>query len=282
MRRLLGVTILALAALLWVGAPEGQTQAQMIPSSATPDPRIPTPCQEAYTTHIPPCVSGASVWSGWTGLAHYWYLQEAAGVRDDAAGANDLTDNNTVTSGAGKNGDAASFAKLNTEYLSSADSAAFYLTGGKTFVFWVYPLDAVDNRAIFAEQSGAGNNYIAYLVAGTNRVDTYTYDTDGVSFSEIQSAAACTAGQWCLVFVWYDPADKKMHIQINNNAPEAAPAALPHGPRETNPPFTIGATGTPGFPHEGLIDEGAVFSVVITSDVRAGIWAAGAGRYYPN
>ncbi len=54
-------------------------------------------------------------------LAAWWSFDEASGARNDSHGSSHLTDNNTVTSAAGKKSNAASFASANAEYLNRSD-----------------------------------------------------------------------------------------------------------------------------------------------------------------
>ena len=76
---------------------------------------------------------------GTTDLVACWDLDEDSGTREDEAGNNDLTDNNTVGSAAGKTGNAASFVRANSEYLSIADNPALSMsTGTYTITGWFY------------------------------------------------------------------------------------------------------------------------------------------------
>src|SRR4051794_40520428 len=78
-------------------------------------------------------------------LVSYWKLDEAStGVapvtRNDSHGTNHLTDNNTVTSAAGKLGNAAQFTAANSESLSRIDNASLRF-GDEDFslAFWFWP-----------------------------------------------------------------------------------------------------------------------------------------------
>lgn len=51
-------------------------------------------------------------------LISWWPMDETSGTRVDSHGANDLTDNNTVTYAAGKVGNSALFTEANSEYLT--------------------------------------------------------------------------------------------------------------------------------------------------------------------
>lgn len=66
-------------------------------------------------------------------LVAHWKLDESSGTRNDSKGANHLTDNNTVTSAAGKLGDAADFESSNSERLTLADNADMSLGSNSDF-----------------------------------------------------------------------------------------------------------------------------------------------------
>ena len=72
-----------------------------------------------------------------TSLVSYYELEETSGERADSHGSDTLTDNNTVTSGTGIQGDAAVFVSTNSEYLSDTTHSA--PTGGnpRSFSCWV-------------------------------------------------------------------------------------------------------------------------------------------------
>src|SRR5690348_11404000 len=63
-------------------------------------------------------------WALTDSLVGYWKLDEASGSRADSAGANTLTDNNTVAGLAGLISNAGDFERDNSESLSIADNAA--------------------------------------------------------------------------------------------------------------------------------------------------------------
>lgn len=71
-----------------------------------------------------------------TNLVSYWELEESSGTREDSHGANDLTDNNTVLYGTGKQGNGADFEATNSEYLNVASSLGAY-NDTFTYSFWV-------------------------------------------------------------------------------------------------------------------------------------------------
>ena len=101
------------------------------------------------------------VWS--SGYAGVWHLNEASGTRaDSTSGNNDLTDNNTVASAAGKFGNAADLERSNSEKLTITDAAQTGLdpVGNLiTFGAWVKPESVGSTAGIFDKESGSGDGY---------------------------------------------------------------------------------------------------------------------------
>lgn len=129
-----------------------------------------------------------------TGLVSYWKLDEASGTRVDSIGNNDLTDNNTVTSGTGQSGNAASFASANSEYLSITDAAQVGLeTDEFTILAWNKPDTPSGTRAVVAKVTGAvGDSAGGYFIYndGANNILAYVDSLDLVD------AVNPTSGVW--------------------------------------------------------------------------------------
>src|SRR6267378_4108573 len=94
-----------------------------------------------------------------TGLAGYWKLDEVSNgsapvTRVDSAGTNDLTDNNTTPSAAGKISNAINPLLANSEFLSHVSNATLQ-TGNIDFTLtaWVQIADNANNRSIISKGS---------------------------------------------------------------------------------------------------------------------------------
>jgi len=109
-----------------------------------------------------------------------WHMQEASGTRYDSSGnGNDLTDNNTVASTAGKIGTAADFEKDNSESLNRADSASTSITDDLSIVAWYKPETIATNHRI-ANKSYFGANKASYSFFITSDGSLQTsYSDDG-------------------------------------------------------------------------------------------------------
>lgn len=102
-----------------------------------------------------------------TGLVAYWNLNEASGARADSLGVETLTDNATVTSQVGKQGNAAQFTAANLEYLSHADDAPLSLGAGVRMTLAGWFLFTSTTMALVGKWGGSGNfEYLLYLSSG--------------------------------------------------------------------------------------------------------------------
>lgn len=216
------------------------------------------------------------------GLVSYWPLDETSGIRYDAVGGNDLTDNNTV--GAvlrGPEGTVASFVAANSESLSVADNPtlAFGEAGeGCTLAVWT-------------RLTGASSGYGQILGRGWSggrpiEVTTETGATTPLYFrieagGSVQTSTAYPQDSgWHLVLLWFDPSDKKARLSIDNGTPVVSTAAANAALDPTTAPFEIGG-GTGGVGSiTGNLGEAAIWNRVLTSDERTALFASGNGLRY--
>ncbi len=93
------------------------------------------------------------------GLVSYWSLDEpsaAAGAvtRADSIGSNNLTDNNTVASAPyGPTGTVSAYLNANSEYLTVTTPTALQKAHDRSFAFWFYNTDIVNQRGIFSQEN---------------------------------------------------------------------------------------------------------------------------------
>lgn len=218
----------------------------------------------------------------------YWKLEEASGVRDDAHSTYDLTDNNTVTSGTGKIGDAALFAEATSEYLSSTTSLGIDMSSYFTYNFWVKITalpDASEVEYLFYWRNGAttdkkGDDQIQlYNDAGTQQIYIVRRDSDG---SDQQGANyTLTAGTWFMLTCTWDGSNHKLYIN-GSGTPTITQASTRTGTNTgTDTYFKMG--GDPGDNRfvDGMIDEFGVWSRVLTSSEITELYNSGDGLQYP-
>lgn len=158
-----------------------------------------------------------------TGLVSWWDGAETSGVLIDAHGTNHLTDNNTVTSAAGKvtytAEDASQFVVANSEYLSVTSNSSLQ-TGDIAFSLagWVY-LDSLTNyRAIITKWVNDGNlEYsMTYAPAADNKFRLFV-SADGVATVNVLSTLPAVAtSNWYFVVAYHDPTANTIGISVNN------------------------------------------------------------------
>ena len=220
---------------------------------------------------------------GRTGLVSWWPLDEASGPRADSHGSNTLTDVNTVGSAAGKVGTAADFETSSAEELTIADNASLSVGGNGplTVAAWVYAESMGDDRGVIGKWNadGAGSEYVlaaynvGFVFAAQNSSDTQVT----IFESTVGAPAPAT---WYYVVAWYDPADGKLRIQVNNQTASVSAASLSGGIRDGTEHFRVGGYNALSPRWDGLIDEAFIAKRVYTADEREWLYNSGAGRSY--
>jgi len=212
-----------------------------------------------------------------TGLVSHWKLEETGTTdnRVDSAGSNDLTPVNTVPSGTGIQGNAASFNRANSEYLKITDAAqsGLDLTGDHTINMWI-------KRASTNWMGLYSHNYTdtsgGQLYYNTSNQLQAIYD-NGIDLSVAQTL---TVGTWYMISVTYNDTTKRLDIWVNGssigNATGSGSIANP------TVDFLLGVsrwTGLQGY-FDGLIDEVSVWSRVLSGTDLTAIYNSGSGIPY--
>lgn len=211
---------------------------------------------------------------GVTGLVSWWSLNETSGTRNDSHGSNHLTDNNTVGSTTGKQGNAANFISANTEYLSRADP---FVLSQFTLAAWVNLTDKSTSYMI-ASKWGTPNKEIMMMYFQT--VDRFVCfgSADGTANSAQVNAdafGAPSAGTWYFVVCQWNGSN--LTIQVNNGtANSAALASIYNG----TAPWMIGYRADSLFPMNGNVDEVVLYSRALSADEREWLYNSGTGRTY--
>src|SRR3989344_3495434 len=219
-----------------------------------------------------------------TSLNAFWKLDEASGTRSDSVGSNNLTDNNTVTQGTGKVGNAAQFTAANSESLSITDNTALS-TGDIDFTIaaWVY-LDSVSStRGIVDKRSADAAGSIDYSLRYNQLIDRFAFYVNGVD--DTSKAVADNFGSpsistWYFIVAWYTATDNTLHIQVNNGAENSAASTVT--PPDTNGLFQIGkaALASSNF-MDGRIDAVGFWKKTLSSSERTALYNSGSGGEYP-
>lgn len=156
-----------------------------------------------------------------------WDLEETSGTRvdDNTTNSNDLTDNNTVLSAAGKNGTAADFEAANSEYLSITDAtqANLDLAGDFSFATWANfeSFPASFDYVLFSKFLNTGNQRAYSLEvfddAGTKRFQGYV-SANGSTGNAHRVAVTMSTATWYHIVFTYDVSAGTSEFFLNGSS----------------------------------------------------------------
>lgn len=212
------------------------------------------------------------VWD--TSYQAVWHLDEASGTRSDATTkGNTLTDNNTVTSGTGKIGVAASFDNTLPEYLSRTDgnlSANFpgkstSSSTGVTVSAWANfgIMDGSHSHNMITKTSSDGLTSEFYMWAGSTASKLNTQFSTGTTVS----STTFLVDTWYYTTMVWNGTNVQIYI---NGAADGTAGAMASFPTTTNM-FKIGTrwNNTVNRSMNGLLDE-----IRVSNTARSADWIA--------
>ena len=202
------------------------------------------------------------------GLEAWWSLDEASGNRVDSHNGYICTPSGTTASAAGKVGNALSLA--GTGYVGRANISALDFSGDFTAAVWVKPTAYVGGGGIIGQ--------MAYSTSGWGMWQ-FNASVNCFVGGGYTSIVNVNTGSWWLLIMQYVNATSALNLYKNNlDAGNSTKTRTRNG----SVPFNIGSynNGT-GLEHNGLIDEVALWSRVLTSDERTELYNSGSGISYP-
>jgi hypothetical protein len=217
-------------------------------------------------------------------LIHYGF--ESGALTTDNKSGLTLTNNNGVTSVAGKVGNSASFNQASSQYLSLADNATVSLGG--TSAWWSYfaRLDAKDESGktfVCKDNTGSVREYFQMWNAGADRFifDTWTATGDvGNKRLTLDTFGAPSIGVWYWLqfgITYGSGADAIMWGSVNDGPVDqiAAPNAGWNGAES----LLLGSLNTiPGYYHHGLMDQFLFSKTIPSASDRTWLYNSGNGR----
>ena len=211
------------------------------------------------------------------GLISWWGLEAAAGTRIDSHGSNNLTDNNTVGSGAGVINQAAYFTRANSEWLSVADNASLRFPGF-TAAFWLYHASQTNSQSYISKWSGTPGQSSFLIDSTSGKVLRFGAYGDGSAATWVNSTfGELMALNWHFVCARYDGSNLK--LRVNATADDVLPYA--GGIFGGTDPLEVGARGLGTSAVDGRIDELALWNRALTDAQVARLYNGGAGMGYP-
>lgn len=197
-------------------------------------------------------------------IAAYDFV-ETSGQAYDANGTNHLTDNNSVTSAAGKvtytAEDASDFEASNSEFLSLANASLGSLNPGDTNFTarcWIKAETLSGVESIMGIWDGANGNWLIYSNGTTLSVTVQ--NSSGTNGSATYAGA--TTGTWYCLHMTYDAAADEVKIFVNG-AQSGAAGTVSGGPRTAAGSFYFGKDGLNRY-FDGLIAGGAFWTRELT------------------
>jgi len=218
-----------------------------------------------------------------TDLVSYWELEEASGTRFDSHGANNLTDNNTVGSAAGKVGNAADFDRASGEFLNnttimSGISTAFTFSG-----WFKFPNIGGANQTVFSVRPGSGaQNLIqveTYVDPTVGNLRLIGFNSSGQNRKDYQFRNGLAADTWGHFAVTWD--GSTLHFYKDGSTAgvhKQNDGAWPLTATSRN--LRVGAETNTGNIADGLIDELGVWTRALTAAEVAELYNSGAGIPY--
>jgi hypothetical protein len=234
-----------------------------------------------------------TVWSFWnippvygaapTDFVSCWELDETSGTRADSntTNANDLSDNATVLSEAGVQGNAASTTAANSEYLSITDAnqTGLDFSGDHAWSFWVkfQSLDRI--HMFFSKFPSAADNrsYRAYYHATAPRIQFEVRDSSSNNTYGYFTWSASVDTWYHIVGSWdwdtetvsiYIDADKKT---LTSSATDAT------GINNSTADFQMGAETFESLYLNGQLDIFEVYDRELTQAEVTTLYASGSG-----
>lgn len=216
------------------------------------------------------------------GLIAYWKLDEASGTRFDSAptgSPQDLIDINTVTSVAGKIGDAAFFTSSNQELLSHADSAELSLWDeASTITAWVKATTLDVDQMIVAHwyTVGTQRSWRLWFNSSAGKYQ-FSVSADGTAevFVTANAFGLPVTNAWHFIAASHDTNLNTITISVNGGA--VSSTAHSTGIHDSTGQFMIGARETTGW-WDGAIDEVGFWERPLTTAEIAALYNSGAGR----
>jgi hypothetical protein len=219
------------------------------------------------------------------GLAGYWQMEEASGLRyDRSKNGNHLNSSNSVGQATGKIGNCATFASASTQFLNIASNATSNV-GGISFecTFWVMLTTKVASQAFAGTwENTAQRSWVVDYDLTSDRF-VFTVSVDGLQNTTATANAlgSPSTNVWYHIDVWHDLATHTTGIKVNGGTSDtAAPSAL----FKSSAAFRVGSltvAGVTALSLNGKIDELGLWRRLLTASERVQVYNGGLGVTFP-
>ena len=212
-------------------------------------------------------------------LTWYFELNEASGNAIDSVAAANLTDTNTVTSAAGKVGNARDYTAANSEYFTGADSAA-RSTGDIDFTLagWAW-FDSAATAMDFLSKWETGQQEFLLRRAGVDVIQFYV-SADGSATTNVDSAVAISTGTWYFIAARHDSTNNLIRLRVDTT--DATAVSHAGGVFDSSTALLFGAIlpATPTNFLDGRMDEWGFWKRHLSDAELTTLYDSGTGMSY--
>jgi hypothetical protein len=210
-----------------------------------------------------------------------WEMETGAGlIADSGPNSYTLTNNNVVTSVAGKVGNAGSFVAASSQSLSRASEVGLQMGDiDFTIAAWVKMTTHVAHHVFVSKFNTGAANFEYQLIynVGVDRFLMYVYKADGVGVTANDITVPAN-GTWYLLIGWHDATADTVNIQVNNTAAiSAATGAALQAAGTGNLGIGYRALAGSELYANALIDQVMIWKRVLTSTERTALYNSGNG-----
>lgn len=226
-------------------------------------------------------------------LISYWKLDESSGNAADSKGSNTLTNNNTVPFVAAKLNNGADFESTSSHYFDIADGSqsGLDISGDISVAFWIKS-ETNDGVSMLSKYSSGATNQRAYnydLVSGTIRAIFSDDGTAGAGHivGYATNASQITNGAMTYVVITFNIGTETCIFYVNGSSvasSQTVGTTLGATLHNSTQPFRLGSSGDAGSPtgfFDGVLDEVAIWSRVVSSTEVSQLYNSGNGLAYP-
>jgi hypothetical protein len=213
----------------------------------------------------------------------FYRMNGASGAGEtDTVGGLTLSSNNTVGSGTGIIGNGRTFNGTN-QFLNGANNSIYQITADWTVALWVKTNAILTGMPIIGKTGNTNfppNNIEWYIIErSADSCAQFSVSTDGSTVHSVTSVTALTTSAYALIIAWYNSAEGKTYISVNNDAPSST--TLGASPHTDTSDIWIGKYHLNfDFFWNGSIDAIAFFNVVLSATERTLLYNSGLGREY--
>lgn len=210
------------------------------------------------------------------GLDAWWTLDEVSGGRIDSHGSYNLSDNGGTLYATGKQGNAADFEASSSQYLK-VDTTDFQADlGSFAFSTWVKMESNSDLGGIIQVGTGSGAATNDALLAVQSDGEISFYMPEGATWRLVEGGILSLA-TWYHLVIMFNAATDTMSLIVNDGTPTTY--NLLDAPNGVSTSLQIGAYL--GYRYlDGLVDETARWSRILTSAEITALYAGGDGITY--